>query len=47
MVMSHEVMLWLHYNHVMVMLWLLLCLLCQPEERPCYGAMQNKCVCSS
>ena len=33
MVMFYEVMLWLHYNYLMVMLWLL----CQPEERLCYG----------
>ena len=39
MVMFYEVMLWLHYNYVMVMLWLLLQLLYQPEERLCYGCL--------
>ena len=50
MVMLSEVMLWLHYGYVMVMLWLLLWLLCQPGERllwlPCQLG-ENKWVCSS
>ena len=37
MVMLHEVMLWLCYSYIMVMLWMLLWLLHQPRERLCYG----------
>ena len=37
MVMLCEVMLWLRYGCILVMLWLLLWLLCQPGERLCYG----------
>ena len=32
-----EIMLWLCYGSIMVMLWLLLPLLHQPGERLCYG----------
>ena len=38
MVMLCEVMLWLHYGYVLVMLWLL----CQPGERLCYGYHSNQ-----
>ena len=36
MVMLCELMFWLCYDYIMVMLWLLLQLMCQPEERLCY-----------
>ena len=36
-VMLCDVMLWLRYGYILVMLWLLLWLLCQPGERLCYG----------
>ena len=36
--MLYEVMLWLHYGYVMVMLWLLLWLLHQPGEKLCNGS---------
>ena len=37
MAMLYEVMLWLSYSYVLVMLWLLLQLLRQPGERLCCG----------
>ena len=38
MIILYEVMLWLHYGYVMVMLWLLLWLLHQPGEKLCNGS---------
>ena len=37
MVMLYEVASWLCYGYIIVRLWLLLQLLRQPGERPCYG----------
>ena len=37
MIMLYEVMLWLHYGYIMVMLWLPPQLLHQPGERLSYG----------
>ena len=34
----YEVMLWLHYGYIMVMLWLLLWLMHQPGKRLCNGS---------
>ena len=50
MVMLHEVMLWLCYGFIMVMLWLLLWLRRQPAERLRYGycaRQESKPVCRS
>ena len=40
--MLYEVMLWLCYGYVLVMLWLLLWLLSQLGERLCYGCSASK-----
>ena len=40
--MLYEVMLWLHYGYIMVLLWLLLRLLCQSGERLCYGCRASQ-----
>ena len=42
MVMLYEVMSWLCYCYIMVTLWVLLWLLCQPGERLCYGCLANQ-----
>ena len=42
MVMVYEVMLWLYYSCVTVMLRLLLRLLCQLGERLCYGCCASQ-----
>ena len=42
MIMLYEVMLWLCYGYVLVMLWLLLWLLSQLGERLCYSCSASK-----
>ena len=42
MIMLYEVMSWLLYGSVMVMLWPLLQLLHQPGERLCYGCQASQ-----
>ena len=46
----YEMMSWLCYGYVLVMLWLLLWLPCQPGESLYYDYSargENKCVCNS